>query len=366
MSSLFVSSAGFELPRDGTAVGNWQGIIFYEEIFTQATPNFQNIRLKYTTERKRSIHCKGIEVMKHIKGHLFSFLYAVLLIGFTIYILLDAFVIQRRYVIVEDTESSSSSSAADESSSAAASNAATITENRYQDEHIQIVLTQYREWDTDIYVADITLSSADYLKTAFADNAYGKNITQKTSEIAQAHQAVLAINGDYYSARSGYVLRNGTLYRDSSANSAQQDLVIGANDEFSIITEGTVSASALAAQGVRQILSFGPALVENSCVAVSENTEVDKAMRSNPRTAIASMGELHYLMVVSDGRTAKSEGISLYQLAEFLQRLGAQTAYNLDGGGSSTMYFNGQIINNPTTNGKQISERRVSDIVYIG
>ena len=149
--------------------------------------------------------------MKHIKGHLFSFLYAVLLIGFTIYILLDAFVIQRRYVIVEDTESSSSSSAADESSSAAASNAATITENRYQDEHIQIVLTQYREWDTDIYVADITLSSADYLKTAFADNAYGKNITQKTSEIAQAHQAVLAINGDYYSARSGYVLRNGTL-----------------------------------------------------------------------------------------------------------------------------------------------------------
>ena len=49
-----------------------------------------------------------------------------------------------------------------------------------------------------------------------------------------------------------------------------------------------------------------------------------------------------------------------------MQSLGAQTAYNLDGGGSSTMYFNGNLINNPTTNGRSIKERSVSDIVYIG
>ncbi|MBQ1284842.1 MAG: phosphodiester glycosidase family protein, partial [Lachnospiraceae bacterium] len=66
------------------------------------------------------------------------------------------------------------------------------------------------------------------------------------------------------------------------------------------------------------------------------------------------------------GRTSESEGLSLYELAEFMQSLGVTTAYNLDGGGSSTMYYNGQVINNPTTNGNQISERSVSDIVYIG
>lgn len=49
-----------------------------------------------------------------------------------------------------------------------------------------------------------------------------------------------------------------------------------------------------------------------------------------------------------------------------MESLGVQTAYNLDGGGSSTMYFNGQIINKPTTNGSSIKERSVSDIVYIG
>lgn len=45
---------------------------------------------------------------------------------------------------------------------------------------------------------------------------------------------------------------------------------------------------------------------------------------------------------------------------------GVKTAYNLDGGGSSTLYFNGQVINKPTTGGNKISERAVSDIVYIG
>lgn len=46
--------------------------------------------------------------------------------------------------------------------------------------------------------------------------------------------------------------------------------------------------------------------------------------------------------------------------------MGCETAYNLDGGGSSTMVLNGTVINNPTTNVKKIKEREVSDIVYIG
>lgn len=49
-----------------------------------------------------------------------------------------------------------------------------------------------------------------------------------------------------------------------------------------------------------------------------------------------------------------------------MQSLGVTTAYNLDGGGSSTLYFNGQVVNQPTTNGKKIQERSVSDIVCIG
>lgn len=69
---------------------------------------------------------------------------------------------------------------------------------------------------------------------------------------------------------------------------------------------------------------------------------------------------------MSDGRTKESTGLSLRQLAALMQSLGAQIAYNLDGGGSSTMVFQGRVVNNPTTNGRSIRERSVSDIVYIG
>ena len=89
-------------------------------------------------------------------------------------------------------------------------------------------------------------------------------------------------------------------------------------------------------------------------------------MASNPRTAIGMIAPLHYVLVVSDGRTEESQGLSLYQLAEFMQSLGITTAYNLDGGGSSTMVFEGELVNKPTSGGSSIKERSVSDIVYIG
>lgn len=191
-------------------------------------------------------------------------------------------------------------------------------------------------------------------------------MTEKTSEIAESAGAILAINGDYYGAQEdGYVLRNGVLYRDTAA-SGQEDIVIYEDGSFAIINEEDVTAEELLADGAQQILSFGPALVEDGAVVVSEDDEVGKAKTSNPRTAIGIMDALHYMFVVSDGRTDESAGLSLSQLAEFMQGLGVVTAYNLDGGGSSTMYFNGEVINNPTTSGRSIKERSVSDIVYIG
>lgn len=226
-------------------------------------------------------------------------------------------------------------------------------------------MTKYREHDTNIYVADITLSSAKYLKTALAQDAYGKNITEKTSEIANRNNAILAINGDFYGTQeSGYVIRNGSLYRNTSSK-GQEDLVIYEDGSFEIITEDEISAEQLLEKGAIQTLSFGPALVTDGSVSVLASEEVGKAKASNPRTAIGIIDKLHYLFVVSDGRTEESEGLSLYQLAQFMESKNVTTAYNLDGGGSSTMYFNGQIVNKPTTSGRNIKERSVSDIVFI-
>lgn len=245
---------------------------------------------------------------------------------------------------------------------------ATITETSYQDDNIQISLETFRKYDTTIYVADITLSSADYLKTALAQNTFGTNITEKTSELAEEKNAIFAINGDYYGANSkGYVIKNGVLYRNTIRdNSDYGDLVIYQDGTFGIIDETQISADQLLQDGVTNLFAFGPTLIKDSTIAVSEHEEVGRAMSSNPRTAIGIVDSLHYIVLVSDGRTSESEGLSLYEVADIMQEYGCSTAYNLDGGGSSTMYFNGQIINNPTTNGRKISERSVSDIVYIG
>lgn len=289
------------------------------------------------------------------KGRLFTLLYIPLLVGFTVFLLMDTFVIGRVY------QQEVPSATAPE----ATSSAPVITDHSYQDDNVRITLTEYREHNTAVYVADIRLSSPGSLKTALAQGSYGRNIKQKTSEMAAQNNAILAVNGDYYGARDkGYVLRNGTLYRKDSSD--RQALVIDNAGAFRIVEEQAVSAEALLDGGAQQVLSFGPGLITDGQIRVDPNTEVDQASQSNPRTAIAEVSPLHYLMVVSDGRTERSEGLTLYELAEFLQKQGAQTAYNLDGGGSSTMWFNGKVVNEPVNHGSKISERRVSDIVYIG
>lgn len=287
--------------------------------------------------------------------------YTVLLCMFTVYVLLDTFVITRVYGDQTSSAGSGSSVMTEEEE-------AVSTADSYKDENISVTVSEYRENDTTIYVADVQLSSPEYLQTALAQGVYGRNVKEETSTIAENNNAILAVNGDYYGAReAGYVIKNGELLRNTSAG--RDDLVIYEDGSWKIVSEDEVSAEELLADGAVQTMSFGPGLIENGEISVGVNEEVKQSMSSNPRTAIGIIDDCHYVFVVSDGRTDESAGLSLYQLAEFMQGLGCTTAYNLDGGGSSTMYFNGEVINNPT-GGKaghgEGSERSVSDIVYIG
>lgn len=304
-----------------------------------------------------------------MKRHFANMVFALILAAYTVYAALDTFVIVR--VLTPDTlptatAEASTAPTATEPPAEQATTAPISTDTEYHDDQIDIVLTTMRVENTTVYVADVQIADISLLKTALAGNTYARNLTETTSVQAANAGAILAINGDYYGAQErGYVLRNGVLYR-ASAQSGTDALVIGADGNFRIITEGETSADTLVREGAWQVLTFGPALINGGQVTVSSSDEVGRAMTSNPRTAIGQISEGHYLLVVSDGRTKESAGLSLRQLAELMQSLGAQIAYNLDGGGSSTMVFQGRVVNNPTTNGRSIRERSVSDIVYIG
>ena len=273
----------------------------------------------------------------------------------------------------EETGSNSSDGSANDSDTDSASDTttSTITSSSDGDTYTTssgTVITLKKTYinDTYVYIADVQLNNIADLMSGVADDTFGRNITETTSDIAETVNALLAINGDYYGFRnSGYVMRNGYLYRDTVSSEDAEDFVIYEDGSAEIICEGDISADELKENGALQIYSFGPGLVENGEISVDTNTEVGHSMAENPRTAIGYISPLHYVFVVSDGRTDESSGLTLYQLAEVMQDLGCTEAYNLDGGGSSTMYLDGTVINKPTTNGTSIKEREVSDIVYI-
>ncbi|MCW6010075.1 phosphodiester glycosidase family protein [Micromonospora sp. CPCC 205371] len=219
------------------------------------------------------------------------------------------------------------------------------------------------------YVADVTLTDATQLRSAFAANSFGENIIENTSTIAQDNDAAFAINGDYYGFRdTGIVIRNGVVYRDEGARTG---LAFYKDGTVKVYDETATTAEQLVADGVWNTLSFGPAIVANGAeVDGIDSVEIDtnfgnhSIQGNQPRTAIGVIDTNHLVFVVVDGRsTGYSKGVTLPELAQIMIGLGARTAYNLDGGGSSTMYYDGALVNNPLGKGK---ERGTSDILYIG
>lgn len=217
------------------------------------------------------------------------------------------------------------------------------------------------------YVADVQLGDATDLRSAFAQNQFGENITETTSAIAADNGAVFAINGDYYGFRdTGIEIRNGVVYRDEGA---REGLAFYADGSVEVYDETQTSAADLLADGVWNTLSFGPAIVEDGAVVDGiESVEVDTNFGNHsiqgeqPRTAVGVIDDNHLVFVVVDGRDpGYSRGVTMTELAGIMQDLGATTAYNLDGGGSSTMVFNGEVLNQPSNGG----ERGTSDILYV-
>jgi exopolysaccharide biosynthesis protein len=290
---------------------------------------------------------------------------------------LDRFVVQ--HVEISDVsayQASQSSTAAGSTTGSTAApggaTAAVATDTSYVSDssniNISTVTTGSGDSTVTYYVADVVLDDATTLRSAFANDSFGENITETTSQIADANNAVFAINGDYYGFRdTGIVIRNGVVFRDEGA---RQGLAFYRDGTVKVYDETATTAEQLLADGVWNTLSFGPSLLNDGEVAEGiEDVEVDTNFGNHsiqgeqPRTAVGIINENHLVFVVVDGRSpGYSAGVTMTGLAEIMQGLGATTAYNIDGGGSSTMYFNGELVNNPLGENK---ERGTSDILYI-
>ncbi|HSN43469.1 MAG TPA: phosphodiester glycosidase family protein [Propionibacteriaceae bacterium] len=287
---------------------------------------------------------------------------------------LDRFVVD--HVEVTDAaafEAAQSTTSADATATTAAASATSeLTDTTWKGADGSLVITKKSSGsgsDTVTWFeADISLTSASGLRSAFAQNKFGTNIIEVPSAIAERNNAVFAVNGDYYGFRdTGILIRNGVIWRDKGA---RQGLAFYADGTMKLYDETSTSAAGLLEQGVWQTLSFGPGMVENGTIVSGiDNVEVDTNVGNHsiqgrqPRTGIGLIDANRILIVVADGRSSGySRGVTMSEFAQVFVDAGAQLAYNLDGGGSSVMYFNGALVNNPLGRGQ---ERGTSDILFL-
>jgi exopolysaccharide biosynthesis protein len=220
------------------------------------------------------------------------------------------------------------------------------------------------------FVVDIKLNSAKDLQAGLADNAQGAAFT---SDIAAANNAIFAINGDYFRDRSdGIIIRNGVVYRDKPA---RQGIAIYTDGSMKIYDETQTSAAQLRADGVWHTFSFGPVLLVNGAVPQPDVLGTYEAVPnpqypiqgSHPRTGIGFISKNHFVLIDVDGRhPGYSRGVTLEEFAQMFKKRGCTTAYNIDGGASATVYFNGQVINQPKNfTAGPVQQRATSDILFI-
>ena len=204
-------------------------------------------------------------------------------------------------------------------------------------------------------VADIYITNIESLKRVFAKDTYGIGYVDDVYKIAKGADAILAINGDYYSYNDdGLVIANGTIYRDSFSD--EEICVIYYDGTMEIYKPGEITIQDLKEDGAYQAWSFGPSLMENN-KARTEFKDHAYMNGYNPRAAIGYYSPGHYAFITVDGRNPKiSEGITLNELAKICEDLGLKKAYNLDGGDSAYMYFKGKAVNNPAHGGRDLSD----------
>lgn len=210
---------------------------------------------------------------------------------------------------------------------------------------------------------------------------------QTTLEAYQEHDAILAINGGYFSPTASvsvFVSDGEVLAPHQSKPDAVTRAAFGMVNGKPDITWAAVLARGIAyaytqpskpatAKGARwlpsQAVGGGPMLVQSG--KAMDTGEIEGFSKShlgrNPRTAIGYLNEHTLLLMVVDGRQGASAGVTIPELAGIMEKLGCEEAVNLDGGGSSAMVAADEVVNIPTDipNGNRNSLRRNANALVL-
>ena len=194
---------------------------------------------------------------------------------------------------------------------------------------------------------------------------------ETTSQIAENNQAVAAINGGAFTdssstakwtgnggRASGLIMHNGgIIFSDIGGDTGKTDLLAFTHEGKMIV--GNYSIKELRELGAKEALSFGPVLISNGKMTPFSG---DGGWGPSSRTAIGQRTDGAVILLVIDGRSLASTGATLVELQQIMNKLGAHNAINLDGGKSTTMYYEGEIINTPSNS---MGERPIPSAIIV-
>ncbi len=176
----------------------------------------------------------------------------------------------------------------------------------------------------------------------FSQNGRGKLLSTLVSE----NNAIAGINGGAFSDIAGVgkggmplgvVIQNGKI----RVNLASEYSTLIGFDFNNRLVVGKMTAQEAIAKGMKEAVSFGPALIING----NRVPITGSGGGLNPRTAIGQRADGAVLLLVIAGRQATSLGASYADIADIMVEHGAVNAANLDGGGSTLLIYNGEMMN---------------------
>ena len=234
----------------------------------------------------------------------------------------------------------------------------------YYDDTILAITWKQQVENTAFTFAEVKLLHPSQFRRHLSGDAFSSGKLSLTSEMSQSVNAVVGCSGDYYSyRRRGLTIVDGKAEKyvpglpDTCYINADGDLILERDQEFAGIEDVQAYADA---NNIRFSLSFGPILVkdgENICPKAYDLGEVKERYS---RAAICQMDRLHYLYIAAGMEGRASSLMTMRTFSKHVEETGCRQAYALDGGQTTTIVLNNEVINHVNYG----SERKISDIIY--
>ena len=234
----------------------------------------------------------------------------------------------------------------------------------YYDETILVIT--WKEWiGRSMYTfSEVKIAHPSQFRRFLANGEFGSDKQYVTTEMAKSVNAVVASSGDFYKFRqNGIVVHEGQIKRaelekiDTCFIDDKGDLIFSPKGQFSTLEE---AQQFVEEHNIRFSLAFGPILIEDGVDCVPRKYPLGEISGTYSRIALCQLGQQHYLLANATAQLVSQIPTDMRTFTNVLLGYGVEKAYALDGGQTTVIAMDGQLIT-AVDFGHQ---RHISDIIY--